>query len=99
MKAIVLSGAMTIALLAIATLVLRLWPSNHRARQLTLIYLACFAILALIWQEAPADLGFLAPPLLTEPRWLDLTAALFFFSAAFFGGVLQLYNLADRGFS
>jgi hypothetical protein len=24
---------------------------------------------------------------------------LFFFSAAFFGGALQLYNLADRGFS
>ena len=25
--------------------------------------------------------------------------AIFFFSAAFFGGVLQLYNLCDRGFS
>ncbi len=45
------------------------------------------------------DLGFLAQSLLIEPPWLDLSLMLFFFSAAFFGGVLQLYNLADRGLS
>src|SRR5262245_27950289 len=31
--------------------------------------------------------------------WLDFSLMLFFLTAAFFGGVLQLYNLADRGFS
>ncbi len=99
MKAICLASAMTVMLFVVATLALRYKQSPHRVRQLTLCYLACLVALALLWGQTPEDLGFLAPGLLAEPRWLDLAAMLFFFSAAFFGGVLQLYNLADRGFS
>jgi hypothetical protein len=52
-----------------------------------------------LWFTTPDDLGLLGRSLLTKPAWLDFAAALFFFSAGFFGGALQLYNLCDRGFS
>ena len=66
---------------------------------MTLIYFGCGILLVLAWFTTSVDLGFLAPSLLIEPGWLDFSLMLFFFTAAFFGGVLQLYNLADRGFS
>jgi hypothetical protein len=90
---------MTLVLFVAATLLLRTLRTPHRVRVLTLAYAVCMAILVALWRWAPDDLGFLPALLLTEPRWLDFAATLFFFSAAFFGGVLQLYNLADRGFS
>lgn len=31
--------------------------------------------------------------------WIDFAFSFFLYIAGFFGGVLQLYNLADRGFS
>src|SRR5262249_52460846 len=31
--------------------------------------------------------------------WIDVAFAVFLYSVGFFGGILQLYNLADRGFS
>jgi hypothetical protein len=99
MKAVILATAMTIVLLAVVTLALRHHPTPRRARKMMLSYVVCFISAALVWFATPADLGFLAPSLLIEPAWLDLSLMLFFFSAAFFGGVLQLYNLADRGLS
>jgi hypothetical protein len=99
MKAICLASVMTIVLLLLVTLAFRLDPRRHRVQQVTILYLACAGVLIGLWLATPDDLGILHPSLLAEPRWLDLALALFFFSAAFFGGVLQLYNLADRGFS
>jgi hypothetical protein len=66
---------------------------------MTLIYFVCLIGAASLWFVTSADLGFLAHSLRIEPPWLDLSLMLFFFSAAFFGGILQLYNLADRGLS
>ncbi len=63
------------------------------------VYLFCLAGLVALWFGTPDDLGLLGRPLLTEPAWLDFAATIFFFSAGFFGGALQLYNLCDRGFS
>src|SRR5215216_868387 len=99
MKAFCLASVMTIVLLLLVTLAFRLDPRRHRVRQVTILYLVCIGVLTGLWLTTPDDLGILHPSLLAEPRWLDLALALFFFSAAFFGGVLQLYNLADRGFS
>jgi hypothetical protein len=99
MKAICLAGAMTVVVLVLTTLVFRLFPSRQRARQMLIIYLGCLMALIGIWSATPDDLGFLSRSLVTSPSWLDLGLALFFFSAAFFGGALQLYNLADRGLS
>ncbi len=99
MKAICLASAMTVVLLVLVTFCFRLYPSAHRARQMLFVYLFCLAALVALWFATPDDLGFLGRSLLAEPAWLDFAAALFFFSAAFFGGALQLYNLCDRGFS
>jgi hypothetical protein len=99
MKAICLASAMTVVLLILVTLCFRLYPSAHRARQMLLVYLFCLAVLVLLWFATPDDLDLLGRSLLTEPVWLDFAAMLFFFSAGFFGGALQLYNLCDRGFS
>jgi hypothetical protein len=99
MKAVILATAMTIVLLALVTVALRLHPTSRRARQMMLSYVVCLIGAASVWFATSGDLGFLAPALLIEPAWLDLSLMLFFFSAAFFGGVLQLYNLADRGLS
>jgi hypothetical protein len=99
MKAICLASTMTIMLLLSVTLAFRLAPAKRRARQMLLLYVACTAALVGVWLSTPDDLGFFHRSLLAEPHWLDLALMLFFFSAAFFGGILQLYNLADRGFS
>jgi len=90
---------MTVVLLVLVTFWFRLYPSAHRARQMLLVYLFCLAVLPALWFATPDDLGLLGRSLLTEPAWLDFAATLFFFSAAFFGAALQLYNLCDRGFS
>jgi hypothetical protein len=47
----------------------------------------------------PADLGFLPAWMGGEAPVLELGFGLFVYATGFFGGVLQLYNLADRGFS
>ena len=99
MKAIFLAAAMTIVLLLAVSFVFRGWAAVQRARQMTAIFVISFVILVGVWSVTPDNLGFLNDLLLTKPRWLDLAAMAFFFSSAFFGGVLQLYNLADRGFS
>jgi len=99
MKAICLASAMTIVLLVLVTFCFRLYPSAHRARQMLFVYLFCLAALVALWFATPDDLGFLGRSLLAEPAWLDFASTIFFFSAGFFGGALQLYNLCDRGFS
>jgi hypothetical protein len=99
MKAIIFATATAIVLLVVVTVTFRVHQTAQRAKQMTLIYLGCVMLSTLTWFTTSIDLGFLAPSLLIEPGWLDFSLMLFFFSAAFFGGVLQLYNLADRGFS
>jgi hypothetical protein len=99
MKAIIFATAATIVLLVVVTIAFRFHQTTQRARQMTLIYLGCAMLSVLTWFTTPVDLGFLASSLLIQPSWLDFSLMLFFFSAAFFGGALQLYNLADRGFS
>jgi hypothetical protein len=99
MKAVIVAAVMTVVLFALITMAFRLSATERRARRMTLIYLGCVIVAVLTWFQTPVDLGFLARSLLIEPGWLDFALMVFFFTAAFFGGVLQLYNLADRGFS
>lgn len=54
---------------------------------------------AFIYYLTPDDLGFLPAQWCETGQVLGLGFFLFLYSAAFFGGLLQLYNLADRGFS
>jgi hypothetical protein len=99
MKGICLASAMTVVLLLLVTLTFRFDPRQHRARQVTVLYVACTVALVGLWLGTPDDFGFLHRSLLIRPGGFDLALALFFFFVAYFGGVLQLYNLADRGFS
>ncbi len=70
--------------------------------------LACLVIVTLGFRvrEIRERAAFMArvflltlPVLVILPTWLDLAFSLLVYAAAFFGGILQLYNLADRGFS
>jgi hypothetical protein len=99
MKAILLAGLATVTVLFMATLMFRLWRVELRVRALTWVFAVGLVLLSAASIVAPRDLGFLPPSLTIGSPWIDLLSALFFYAAAFFGGVLQLYNLADRGFS
>jgi hypothetical protein len=98
MKAILLAAACGLILVLAATVLLRSRPIVHRARALVLIFLACLVLLVLAHVATPDDLGLL-PASLLAPRSADLVFAMFLLTAGFFGGVLQVYNLADRGLS
>jgi hypothetical protein len=99
MKAVILAAAMTVILFAAITASFRMFGRDGGLRRMIGVYLLCGGGLVLLWFATSSDLSFLPLPLLTGPAWLDLAVAVFLFSAAFFGGILQFYNLADRGFS
>src|SRR5262245_49763441 len=99
MKAIVLASAMTVVMMLVQVVELRFRRPAHRVRQITLVFVCAWIMLPVLWWATPEDLGLLPPWLLTEPPWIDFVAMQFYFAAAYFGGVLQLYNLADRGLS
>jgi len=98
MKSILLATGMTLVLGLLITALFKS-TSTHRARNATILYFLSALALAMLWNKTPPDLGFLPSGLMAEPLWLDAGAAQFFFAAAFFGGILQLYNLAERGLS
>jgi hypothetical protein len=99
MKGVILAAVMRMVLFGATTVSFRLLARDGGLRRMMWLYLLCGGGLILLWLVTAANLGFLPAWLLTEPRWLDLGVAGFLFSAAFFGGILQVYNLADRGFS
>lgn len=99
MKAILLAAAATLLTLVFTTLVFRAARIERRVLALLLVYVVVLGVLIAVSLGTPEDLWFLPGEFLAEPRWFDLLASIFFYSAAFFGGVLQLYNLADRGLS
>src|SRR2546427_463537 len=99
MKAIIVATLMVLGMVATVTIAFRTLHRPPGAAVLTKSFLAFVPELVVAWGVTPHDLGFLPRPMLAEPPWFDLTACLFFYTAAFGGGVLQLYNLAERGFS
>jgi hypothetical protein len=98
MKAILLAAASGLVLILIATALFRSLYIARRARALLLVFLACLALLITLHLLTPDDLGLL-PTALLAPRWVDLLFSNFLLTAGFLGGVLQIYNLADRGLS
>jgi len=98
MKAILLALAAGVALLAIGTWQLRRQPGGGAATLLR-VFLVLLPVLAIVHLLTPASLGILPPSLQIPIPAIDFLFCLFLYVAGFFGGVLQLYNLADRGFS
>src|SRR5690242_3661120 len=61
-------------------------------------FVASVPIYILLYLLAPPELLRLTERLDT-PRWLDAAFGLLLYCAGVLGGVVQLYNLAERGFS
>lgn len=99
MKAILLSVLTGVLFLGVMTLALRRLPERRRSVRLTVIWLASVPVLALAYLLTPPDLGFLPAPLQDDPPWFGLVFCLGMWTAGCFGGLLQLYNLAERGLS
>jgi hypothetical protein len=99
MKAIIVATLVVLAMVAAVTIAFRTLHRPPGAAVLAKVFLAFVPALVVVWEFTPDDLGFLPRSMLAEPPWFDLTACLFFYTAAFGGGVLQLYNLAERGLS
>ena len=100
MKAIVLAAAMCamyFAAMTVAFLFTR--PETLRARLMLLLFSCTLPLGAAIHYLTPYDLGVLPSIWCEADTMLDLAFFLFIYTAAFFGFILQLYNLADRGFS
>jgi hypothetical protein len=99
MKAVILASLATLVNLAVVTAAFRSVRIERRALALVRLFFLCLAVLVGVHLATPDDLGVIPAALVARPGWFDLVNAVFFFGAAFFGGVLQLYNLAERGFS
>jgi hypothetical protein len=99
MKSLVLAALIMMAYVIVVIVVLRLWPGGRRAAAMTTGFLATVPIFVAVHLLSPPDLGVL-PPALAEPHdSASLVFGLLVYTAGFFGGVLQIYNLAERGFS
>lgn len=99
MKAILLAFAAGVLLFALATWRLRQASDGRGAAKLMTVFLAILPILVVAHLMTPPDLGILPPALQIPVPVVDFGFCLFLYIAGFFGGVLQLYNLAERGFS
>jgi hypothetical protein len=98
-KAILLASASGLLLFALVTVSLRHIKTNNRVRILGILFGAVLPLLICVHLITPSNLGFLGAGAQLSTPGLDLLFALFLYLAGFFGGILQLYNLADRGFS
>jgi hypothetical protein len=98
MKAILLAALAELLLFACVSVSLRS-DVTRRARSMLIAFLSVLPVLLGLHLLTPPDLGFLPAELVMPIAWVDTAFAVFLYSVGFFGGILQLYNLADRGFS
>jgi hypothetical protein len=99
MKAILIAALAELLLFGCVSASLRSGVTARRARAMLIAFLSVLAVLVAVHLLTPPDLGFLPAELVMPIAWVDIAFAAFLYSAGFFGGILQLYNLADRGFS
>jgi hypothetical protein len=99
MKAILLAALVELLLFACVSACLRLGITQRRARLMLIAFLSLLPVLLAVHVLSPPNLGFLGAELVMPVAWVDVAFAAFLYSVGFFGGILQLYNLADRGFS
>ena len=99
MKEVIVAALSGALLCVLATIIFQAWQIERRARLLLLVYLICLCVLLAIYLATPGDLGVLPRDMVVPNRAAGLLFCSFLYSAGFFGGVLQIYNLADRGLS
>jgi hypothetical protein len=99
MKAILIAALFGILLFGAASSCFRQAQTTRRARLLVMLFLWALPLLVLVHLTTPDDLGFLSSSWVAPYWWVDLGFCFFLFASGFLGGLLQLYNLADRGLS
>jgi hypothetical protein len=99
MKAVLIAALAGLFLLVCVSACLRSGITKQRARLMLIAFLSVLPVLLAVHLLTPPNLGFLSAELVMPIAWVDIAFAVFLYSVGFFGGILQLYNLADRGFS
>jgi hypothetical protein len=99
MKSLILSLSITVILIIIATVLFSIVRTRRRAILLLWVFIITLPFYVLIFLITPPDLWFLPASLVDLNYGFALGFGLFTYTALFGGGTLQLYNLADRGFS
>jgi hypothetical protein len=99
MKAILLAALAESLLFVVVSASLRSGVTERRAKLMLIAFLCVLPALLALHLLTPPDLGFLGAGMVMPVAWIDITFAVFLYAVGFFGGILQLYNLADRGFS
>ena len=99
MKAILLAGLLALLYLLGATLALRAVKIERPAIFLIRMWVVCVPVLLAVYLLTPADLWLLPVALQDDPPWFGPVFCLGLWFAGFFGGILQLYNLTERGMS
>jgi hypothetical protein len=89
MKPILIACLAEIVCVILVTVRFRFFPTERRARFMVGAYALLVPLVAAL--NVRGGEGLYA--------FVDAAFSVFVYSAGFFGGVLQLYNLADRGFS
>lgn len=99
MKGLLLAAAATALAVVLATVVFRALTTTRRVPVLLGVWLTTLAAYLIAFALTPADLGVLPPALVERRPLLEALFGLAVHAALFFGGLLQVYNLAERGFS
>jgi hypothetical protein len=99
MKPVLLTLLMCAVYVTAMSIAFRVRRVNLRtAGFLTRLFLMTLPVAVAIYCLTPRDLGFLPASLIENPV-LEIVFLLFIYSSIFFGGIQQVYWLADRGFS
>ena len=99
MKGLLLAAASSLLCVAAVTVVFCIVDVRRRAAAMLRIFLATIPLYVAAYALTPADL-WLLPERLVEPRsFLCGVFGLFVHAALFFGGWLQVYNLAFLGYN
>ena len=99
MKGVILAAALTGLYVVILSVILRSLNVKRRAAAMIRLFTVGAVVLVLVFAATPGNLGLLPPSLVTTQAGIDLGVGVLVYCACILGGVLQVYNLAERGFS
>lgn len=99
MKAIVLVIVWTAVSTAATVLAFHLAPRVRGARFMIILFVLTVPAYVVTFLATPGDVYALPAGFVEPAASLELAFGLWLYAATFMGGTLQLYNIADRGFS
>jgi hypothetical protein len=98
-KAILLAGLMALVFVAVMTAAFRVLPIRQRVVFLGRLWIVSVPVLLAAYVLTPPDLWLLPAAAQDDPAWFGPIFCVGLWFAGFFGGVLQLYQLTERGMS